>query len=211
MATEVRDDARLTRCPHCRARHRVPDELAYDATVRCQKCDRVFDLYRGLKAQGVPTDSLTPPPVLVEGRELSVLRSVIWPACCLGALWLSSYLIMPGMNGPEFLVFDLVVGLALLIVCTVARHLWRDRWTVSLLGFVAFEGVGLLRFWTSTKTKWEDFSFLMILMAVGGLLFFVRGGKRSGSSDGGWFIGGCGGGCGGGGCGGGGCGGCGGG
>lgn len=210
MATDDEPTPNVIRCPICLTKHRVPPELRSAERVRCAACRHCFDLVCGIEAQISPGDSVNRLPALQRAPLLEDLSR--WFAVLMAVLviWICAYAVMVDMKGPEFLKFFGILFVILILAATLVRHVWADQWKVSILACLTFEGVGLIRLVSGSLAGMHKFDFLLVMMILGGLIFFVRA-KADGSGygiGGGCAIGGCGaGGCGGGGCGGGGCGG----
>lgn len=124
------------------------------------------------------------------------------------------------MKGPDFLLLYFIVFVFLRVFVALARaQEGFAELAAPVIGCLVYEIFGAVRMVVGSAHGLHKWDFLILMMVIGGPLFFVRfdniGGGASGTGGGGWF--GCGsscgggGGCGGGGCGGGGCGGCGGG
>lgn len=116
------------------------------------------------------------------------------------------------MRGPDFLVLFAVWFL--ITFCGVWLFRCRDRDTpvTTLLGLACFEALGIARIMDGSAHGMHNWAFLILMMIIGGLIFFLRAEHfqndgSNGSCSGGSSSCSSGGGCGGGG---GGCGGCGG-
>jgi len=114
------------------------------------------------------------------------------------------------MSGPDFLKLYFGWFLVTWIGMLIVRHRISDTSLTSVGGLFLFEALGAARYFAGKAHGMEKWTFLEIMMIVGGFFFILRAENfNQGSSSGcGSTTGG--GGCGGGGCGGGGCGGCGG-
>ena len=114
------------------------------------------------------------------------------------------------MSGPDFLKLYFGWFLVTWIGMLIVRHRISDTSLTSVGGLFLFEALGAARYFAGKAYGMEKWTFLEIMMIVGGFFFILRAENfNQGSSSGcGSTTGG--GGCGGGGCGGGGCGGCGG-
>lgn len=122
------------------------------------------------------------------------------------------------MRGPEFLFLYFAWFVLTFAAVLILRHRGLDKPLTTFSGLLVYEGFAVIRLIDGSAHglhRWEN---LIIMMVIGGLVFFVRASHSGdGNSSGGFFHScssgsGCGSGssCGGG-CGGGGCGGCGGG
>ncbi len=210
MATGDRDSVNFMRCPICLGRHQTIPGLAPDAEVRCNYCDRTSRWSSWLPAHDLPTDSSSSVPKVGDGplwrsRKIQGLCILLF----LMAWGYTSYLYMASLNGPQFLRYYAVVFGLTWFGSLVARDVWGEEWIYSIIPCIFYEGVGVIRLITGMMSGMHRFTLMLVMMAIGGCIFFLRvksggGGYGLGGSC---AIGGCGGGGGGGGCGGGGCGG----
>lgn len=225
MATSNGDSMTVKRCPVCLARHQNFPGLMEVEQVKCTICGQSskwgawLDGY--VQAQTLSTDrsgSIPTAGTPSGGKGTWITWLVVF---LLGIIWFASFLYMVDLDGPAFLDFYLNVFLATFIGSTALRLLLDDKWRCSLVGFAAFEGVGVIRLLTGLNAGMHRFGFMIAMMVGCGFIFFMRA-KENGRGygiGGSCAVGGCGGeggcssggGCGGGGGGcGGGCGGCGG-
>jgi uncharacterized membrane protein YgcG len=117
---------------------------------------------------------------------------------------MSSFDFLRTMTGPEFLVLFLVWFLLLFGAVLLLRRWGFDTPLTTFTGFALFESLGLARFVIGSTNDMHNWEYLLIMMPLGGVIFFARGANSSGGGFDGDSEGGCGsdGGGGGGGCGG---------
>lgn len=114
------------------------------------------------------------------------------------------------MSGPDFLQLYFGWFLVTWIGMLIVRHRISDSSLTSLGGLILFEALGAARYLDGAAHGMTKWSFLGLMMVIGGFFFVLRAENFSQGSSSGCGGSSCGGGgCGGGGCGGGGCGGCG--
>jgi hypothetical protein len=221
------------RCPHCLAKVDVAPGMGGGTLAQnqlpdptfsavCPDCGQAFRL-----AEALPVDASE----IDIAASLNAGKPSLGPAGLLAAVAVGvatvvvSALLAEQMNGPVFLVLYAVVGVLLLGATWIVRLQYREQGPAMLIGFLSFEAIGVLRYFMGSAHGMHKWTYMGVMMLVGGLLFFVSASVRSGYGGSGscsgfnsWFASSCSGGascgsggsCGGGGCGGGGCGGCGG-
>ena len=144
-----------------------------------------------------------------EPKKKTGLTVLLWLFAIIG---FSGCFVGHGWNGIQFLLFYGTTFFVLIASAYIIRHGVDDRYIVSVIHFLVFEAIGFARLHYGLTHGMHRFSYLIIMMILGGACFFLRAKSDDGKSYG--FFGGCGiymgsnGGCDGG-CGGG-CGGCGG-
>lgn len=202
------------RCPYCLRNIRLNEEYLSSEEVSCTGCGRDFECGEGLPYVSDATRARLREKAALEEeearREEQEANRRTWICGLLFGLpviavlaFLTAWL-THDVRGPTFLVvYAVFFGIALL-GSIVTRCAWVDSLVFRILGFLAFELLGVLRLLTFSGTK---FGYLYLSMFIGGIIFFLRAEWFSSSDGGGggFFVfggGGCGGGCGGGGCGG---------
>lgn len=205
----------VIRCPICLTKAAVDKDVPVTHEIKCPGCQRFYKLRNALPAK--TASSVLPARTRLPPRNGAEDRGPKTWVIVLGMVFLtvSSFEDYHGIDGPSFLSFYSWVFLGIWLGVVLLRWMWIDSKAITLTGFLLFEGIGGARLveWLHQGTK--RFGLLIIMMLIGGGLFFLRSEhlKSSGRRNSGCGSGGCGsgsgGGCDGGGCGGG-CGGCGG-
>lgn len=227
---------RQIRCPVCLQRIETPPDSGGDERLVCPHCGRAFEKKNALPVDKEFSKSVGRAPKAINASDESAdtdsaplakpasprssqgsFRFMVGLTGVMGVVLVLT-LLTQDLNGPDFLVFYLVLFFVTLFGGGIVRAKLKQVPGVGVLALVLFEAVGVIRIITGLEKGMHKFGFLIGLMIVGGFVFVFKFLSRSSGSgrDGGsdfFFIGGCsgcGGGSGCGGCGGGGCGGCGG-
>ena len=232
MSTLNSDPIKEKRCPVCLSQHLLPDGMTSDHRVRCSWCGNstAWSAWLGMQLQstvqgGAASNAFSGSTGTLLG---SVEPALGWrnPFFVLslgltGLTWFVSAHVMVGMRGPEFLQFYLLVLISTWGISFLFGRIAGHPRIFSFMGFLLYEGVGVIRLVTGLQAGMSKFGFLVLMMLAGVALFGLRikdgdlylFGVYLEPSKGGGDSSGCSGssGCGGSGCGGGGgCGGCGG-
>ena len=206
----------LVRCPVCLISQSVASDYPANKRIHCGNCGREFQFKNALPVGGDSVSaavSVAAPSSVIQAQEVRAPHPMItW---ILGLILLLIVLktarpFMATLKGPEFLVFYVVVLVAIIIAAARARARWEDSLSITLVGLIIYEAIGVLRYIDGSAAGMHKFDIMFLMMGVGGLLMFARAEHFSGnSSSSGCSSSGCGSSCSG--CGGGGgCGGCGG-
>jgi uncharacterized membrane protein YgcG len=103
------------------------------------------------------------------------------------------------MRGPDFLWLYFVWFIVSFGVVLLTRWRGNDSPWVTAFGVLAYEGLGLLRIVVGSMHDLHRWTFLILMMILGGLIFFIRVEfTRSGGDGGTWWGSSCSGGSGGG-------------
>lgn len=219
------------RCPHCSAVMDTEESVYSRKSLVCAFCQRAFKV-RDAESNGPKIlqdpggGSHSNEPAASDGMESfgpddpGVTWTLIIALTLISGVGISGCFVGHEWDGIAFLFFYAFAFFVLMLSATTIRHAISDRYVVSIVCFLLFEGIGLSRIGYGLANGMHNFTFLIIMMVVGGLFFFMRSKSEMGGHYG--FCGGCGfhfgygSGAGGGmgcsgcsGCGGGGCGGCG--
>ncbi len=189
------------RCPTCLATNSVNKNIAVNKIISCISCKRGF-AFKDALAQKSEQKNATKDITVDAFTIVDSVGNVFWIIAAVGIITLSliARFYVDDMDGPEFLWFYMKLFVGLIIISSMTRWFWKDIIAVSLIGFILFEFVAVLRLIDGLLMGMRNFWGMAIFMVVGGLLFFVRAHHVSSlSSDGDCSSGsgGCGGGCGG--------------
>ncbi len=208
------------RCPFCLFEMSKPGAGASNQAFECVGCNRAFELKDALT--GTTGEYKPAPAEASEDNSDKSSAPLWWTTIILSAAGSgAAYHTCGEIKGPNFLLLYAGLGFVVFVLQLLVRHMWDNRFSVSVMALVIYWSVGFTRYLVGyhlhEMRKWD---YLFILMVVGAIAQFLRAsmfegvGTGSGSdcSSGGFWSSGCSSGCGsscGGGCGGGGCGGCG--
>ena len=196
-------DEFLIRCPVCLHKHSVTKNISVNKILICERCGKSFEFQNALPDK----DSVNKLNNAVSISEITVTDVVgvkFWLfsllLCLLSFTYIRDYTV--DMNGPGFLGFYFLLFFIVWVFSSVIRWFWIVSDEVSKVGFVLFEGVGVLRFIDGWSLGMRDFEIMIIMMVLGGFIFFLRAEHMQGSGNSSGCSGcssggGCGGGCGG--------------
>ncbi len=188
------------RCPTCLATNAVNKNISVNKIITCISCKRGFAFKDALPQKNDLKNKATKEIVVNEFTITDSVGNVFWiiAAVSIIALSLIARFYVDDMDGPEFLWFYIKLFLALIILSSMTRWLWRDIIAVSLVPFILFELVAIIRLIDGILMGMSNFWDMVIFMVIGGVIFFLRAHHvSSSSSDGDCSSGGCSSGCGG--------------
>ncbi len=200
----------VRRCPFCLAEMSFEEHPEAGAEFACVRCARVFKFGDTVPVIEAKASTQQEPPPEIESASAvnhSIGSTLLWSSTLIiaAASCFATYYYGRTISGLEFLAYYGLSMIGIMALQWIIRMVWDDRYSVSIAALLLFESVGATRLLTGYFLfDMKKFSFLLILMTIGGFLQFARSDNTQFlfSGGGGCSAGGCGGGCGGGGCGG---------
>ncbi len=192
------------RCPTCLATNSVAKNSSVNKIINCNKCKRKFEFKDALPMKTENHPESVSSKVLNEIYQLENLSISNWVISVIAIILIIIVVRLYDIDmlGSDFIVFYIFTFIITILINTLCRWYWKDILSVSILGFVLFELIGVVRYIDASNNAMQNFSGLQATMFIGGVLFFVRAkhfnntGNSSGDSSS-CSGGSCGGGCGG--------------
>lgn len=196
------------RCPTCLATNSVDKNISVNKVISCKSCLQKFVFKNALPIKSEVNDETINNPVIDNIQIVETFGLFSWITGLL-LIILTSLIVrnhIDEMKGPDFLFFYILLFVGVFILSSLVRWFWKDIIAISLLGFIFFELVAVIRYIDASKNGMKNFGFMIILMIIGGIIFFIRAkhlnnhsgfAGSSGCSSSSCSGGGCGGGCGG--------------
>ena len=175
MAVKAVVPKTLVRCPVCFERLATGSTIGPEETLGCPGCCNTFTRKEAFPLQDIPaSNTVDQIPNAVLGDPRSRYQRWSGPVALTTGGWLVGWAIGHGMKGPPFIIYFISLFVALITIAFIVRHSWRDQWRVSIIAFLIYEGVGVHRIITGLQKEMHTFCFLIGLMAIGGIVFFMR-------------------------------------
>ncbi len=164
------------RCPTCLATNSVVKNASVSKVITCNKCKRKFEFKDALPMKTENNIKPISSKALSEIRQLENLSISNWVISIIGIILIVIVVRLYDMDmlGSDFIVFYIFTFIITILVNTLCRWYWKDILSVSILGFVLFELIGVVRYIDALNNDMQNFSGLQATMFIGGVLFFVR-------------------------------------
>ena len=175
-------NTQIIRCPVCLASQPVKKDISPNQQLHCGNCKRSFAVKNGLPLN---EDSVVSYANSVPSVPADIINTHQAATGTVIATWIIGFIIwiftiskarpyMATLNGPDFLDFYFIVFIAIIVILIVLRKFWLDTMHFSIIAFLIFEGIGLIRYIDASAAGMHKFLIMFIMMGVGGVLFFLR-------------------------------------
>ncbi len=151
-------NAAASHCPVCSLIISVEEVEDATAMVFCPKCQAHFEWGACVGDNGRPNDTSFFEYTVASKVSLSSMLAILGAAVALviGMAWFGM-----GLNGPAFLILYLTVFGVTFTGQQMIRHSFdMDSWAVTVTAFLAFEAIGLHRWWIPYQQGMEQFGLL---------------------------------------------------